>query len=139
MGRRRVQQQVVDPQPGVPPPRPARVVPERVDPLARVQVPERVGPTLGEEPAVRLARLRPGQGVVCAYQYGAIGPDVGYAVGRHLRNARLGLPDTLFGQHNPFCLVVVKRDRGAVVEAQQDNVKAHAVSIARTHGPRRRG
>ncbi len=54
----RVQQQVVDAEPRVATIRVAEEVPERVDPLVRVQVADRVGPPLGEQPAVRLARLR---------------------------------------------------------------------------------
>ena len=62
LGSGRIEQQVVDPQPGVPPPRPTRVVPEREDLFAWVQVPKGVRPPLREQSPVRLAGLRPEQG-----------------------------------------------------------------------------
>src|SRR5690606_41358214 len=52
-----VQQQMIDAQPRVALPVVAEVLPERVDPLVRMDGGERIDPTLREQPPVRPARL----------------------------------------------------------------------------------
>ena len=55
---------MVDPEPGVALEAVAPIFPERVDALTRVQVPDGVGPALGNEMSIGLADFRPEKGIV---------------------------------------------------------------------------
>jgi hypothetical protein len=57
VGDRRAEQQMVDAEPGVAGERVSKVVPERVDPLVRMQRAQRVGPALLDETAVGVAHF----------------------------------------------------------------------------------
>jgi hypothetical protein len=63
-GNRRAQQEMIDAQSGVAGERIPEIFPEGVDPLARVQRPQRIGPALLRKAAIGDAHLRPKQGVI---------------------------------------------------------------------------
>jgi hypothetical protein len=63
-GNGRAQQQMIDGQSSIAGESIPEIFPEGVDPLARVQRPQRVGPALLQEPAIGGAHFRPKQGVI---------------------------------------------------------------------------
>ena len=63
-GKGRAQQQVIDAQAGVAGKGVPEIFPERVDPLIRVEDPQRVGPALRDKAAIGVAHLRPKQRVI---------------------------------------------------------------------------
>ena len=97
-GNRRAQQQVIDAQPGVAGKRVPEILPERVDPLIRVERPQRVGPALRDQAAVGVTHLRPEQRVIDP-ALGRIDIQIGrprwVSTGSALR-ARIATPFQLF-------------------------------------------
>lgn len=56
--QRRIEQQMVDPQPGIFLPMLTEIVPERVEPVLRVQMPQRIRPALIQQALITCATLR---------------------------------------------------------------------------------
>jgi hypothetical protein len=63
-GEGRAQQQMIDAQPGVAGKGVPKIFPERIDPLIRVEHPQRIGAALRDKALIDVAHLRPEQGVI---------------------------------------------------------------------------
>ena len=63
-GEYRVEQQMVDAQPGILLPMLTEIIPKRVHPLFRVQVPQRVDPALGKQPLKALTAFWLEEGIL---------------------------------------------------------------------------